>query len=80
MTWSEKLIYFLKTGSLIYKQIQSYTYALLDLACGNWSASASCFSQPSISTELYEQPGALMVPWKASSELCVPVKSRGAGK
>ena len=27
----------------------------------------------------YEQSGVFMVPWEASSELCVLVKSRGAG-
>ena len=27
----------------------------------------------------YEQSGVFMAPWEASSELCVLVKSRGAG-
>ena len=27
----------------------------------------------------YEQSGVVMVPWEASSELCVLIKSRGAG-
>ena len=37
----------------------------------------AAFSLPS--GDLYEQSGVFMVPWVASSELSVPVKSHGAG-
>ena len=37
----------------------------------------AAFSWPS--GDPYEQSGVFMVPWAASSELCVPVKSHGAG-
>jgi len=37
----------------------------------------AAFSWPS--GDLYEQSGILMVPWTASSELCVPFKSHGDG-
>ena len=37
----------------------------------------AAYSWPS--GDLYKQPGVFMVPWEASSELCVLVKSRGAG-
>ena len=49
------------------------TVSVADLACDNWSA----FSWPS--GDPYVQSGVFMVPRVASSELCVPVKCRGAG-
>ena len=37
----------------------------------------AAYSWPS--GNLYEQSGIFMAPWEASGELCVLVKSRGAG-
>jgi len=37
----------------------------------------AAYSWPS--GDLYEQSGVLMAPWEASGELCVLVKSPGAG-
>jgi len=38
----------------------------------------AAYSWPSV--DPYEQPGVFMVPWETSSELCVLVKSCGAGQ
>jgi len=69
--------------SNFFTQIQSYMNALLDFSVmQTWPVITGllllvAYSWPS--GDSYKQFGVFMAPWEASSELCVLVKSRGAG-
>ena len=69
--------------SNFFTQIQSYMNALaIRFQCQTWPVITdllllAAYSWPAGNP--YEQSRVFMVPWEASSELCVLVKSRGAG-
>ena len=71
------------TGNAIFfTQIQSYLNALFTFQCQTWPVITgllllAAFSWPS--GDPYKQSGEFMAPWETSDELCVLVKSGGAG-
>ena len=67
--------------SNFFTQIQSYT-CTIRFQCQTWPVITgllllAAYSWPS--GDPYEQSGVFMAPWEASSEMCVLIKSRGAG-
>jgi len=66
--------------SNFFTQIQSYMNALLVFSARPVITGLLLLAAYSwLSGDPYKQSGVFMVPWEASSELCVLVKSRSAG-
>ena len=80
MTRSDKRVLLPMTGNPNFSH--KYKECTIRFQCQTWPVITGLFllaaySWPS--DDPYEQSGVFMVPWEASSELCVLVKPRGAG-